>query len=87
MKIMEREYVETLENLLFGSPLEINERDRLTTFAHKEGGNLSLNECFEILEYGKILTPEQRKRMEQHEHWLEESYAIEEMDQVCASWL
>ena len=87
MKIMEREYVETLENLLFGSPLEINERARLTTFAHKEGENLSLNECFEILEYGKILTPEQRKRMEQHEQWLEESYAIEEMDQVRASWL
>ena len=87
MKILEREYVETLEKLLFGSPLEISERERLTSFAHKEGGSLSLNECFEILEYGKILTPEQRKRMVQHEEWLEESYAIEEMDQVRESWL
>lgn len=87
MKIMEREYVETLENLLFGSPLEIGERERLTSFAHKEGGCLSLNECFEILEYGKILTQEQRKRMEQHEKWLQESYAIEEMDQARESWL
>ena len=87
MKIMEREYVETLENLLFGSPLEISERERLTSFAHRAGGNLSMIECLEILEYGRILTPKQRELMEQHEEWLAESYEIEEMDQVREGWL
>ena len=59
----------------------------VSTEAQKVDRVLSVVECYELIRYRKILTPDQRELMERHEEWLRESYEAEQMDRQRENWL
>lgn len=63
------------------------ERKKISDTAKQLNRVPTVRECYEIVRYKKILTPEQRELMEQHEAWLQESYEAERMDRNRENWL
>lgn len=63
------------------------ERNKLLATAMQLNRVLTVQECYELVRYKKILTPEQRELLEQHEAWLQESYETERMDRNRENWL
>ena len=63
------------------------ERKKLLATAMQLNRVLTVQECYELVRYKKILAPEQRELLEQHEAWLQESYETERMDRNRENWL
>ena len=49
--------------------------------------SIACGKALPSIRYRKILTPDQRELMEQHEEWLRESYEAEQMDRQRENWL
>lgn len=83
-KLIENEFILEMN---IGRCLKKWERKKIASTARQLNRVLSVVECYELIRYRKILTPEQRELMEQHEEWLRESYEAEQMDRQRENWL
>ena len=83
-KLIENEFILEMN---IGRCLKKWERNKIASTARQLNHVLSVVECYELIRYRKILTPEQRELMEQHEEWLRESYEAERMDRQRENWL
>ena len=85
-------FTKLIDNIYFvemqlGRCLRKWERKKISDAAKHLKRVPTVQECYEIVRYKKILTPEQRELMEQHEAWLQESYEAERMDRNRENWL
>lgn len=83
-KIIDNEFFVEMQ---LGRCLKKWERKKLSDTAKQIKRIPSVRECYEIVKYKKILSPEQRELMEQHEAWLHQSYEAERMDRNRENWL
>lgn len=83
-KLIENEFVLEMN---IGRCLKKWERNKIASTARQLIRMLSVVECYELIRYRKILTPEQHELMEQHGEWLREPYEAERMDRQRENWL